>query len=143
MAEIRDYTPEDYLPVRAALEEGGIFYEGRDSAENYRALTESDLSFILVAEEEGELVGSIVAQQFGRSLGFLWSAAVAEGFRRRGIATQLMSEAEERLRSNGVREIWGFVDVVNEASQSLLRSHGWEFNTNNKYYGPWKTTRTF
>jgi ribosomal protein S18 acetylase RimI-like enzyme len=138
MALIRQYSPLDYPEIRKNLEEAGIFYEGRDSRENYNALAESDSGLILVAEKNEEVAGSLVAQQFGISLAFMWSGVVAEKYRRRGIATNLSTVAEHELRARGVREIWGFVDVANLASQALLKKFGFQTNEDHKYFGPWK-----
>jgi ribosomal protein S18 acetylase RimI-like enzyme len=138
MSIIREYSPLDYSEVRKNLVEAGIFYEGRDSESNYRALAESDEGLILVAELDEEIAGSVVAQQFGISLALLWSLAVGEKHRRKGIATELAQTTEHQLRTKGVAEVWSFVDVTNKASQALLEKFGFQTNTAHKYYGPWK-----
>lgn len=138
MSRIRDYSPQDYPQVRKNLEEAGIFYVGRDSERNYAALVESESGLILVAEQDDEVAGSVVAQQFGISLAFIWSMAVAERYRRQGLASELARATENQLRTRGVREVWGFVDVTNLASQSLLKRFGFQTNEDHRYFGPWK-----
>lgn len=138
MAVIREYSPLDYPGVRRNLEEAGIFYEGRDSQRNYDALAQSDMGLVLVAEQDDEVAGNVVAQQFGVSLAMMWSLAVAEKYRRQGVATELIQTAEQLLRTREVTEIWGFVDVTNLASQALMKKFGFKINTDHKYYGPWK-----
>jgi ribosomal protein S18 acetylase RimI-like enzyme len=138
VAIIREYSPLDYPEVRRNLEEAGIFYEGRDSKENYDALVASDTGLVLVAEQEGEVAGSIAAHQFGVSIGLMWALGVAEKFRRRGIATELASTAEHQLKTLGANEVWCFVDVTNKASQAMLKRFGFQTDESHKYFGPWK-----
>jgi ribosomal protein S18 acetylase RimI-like enzyme len=68
----------------------------------------------------------------------MWSLAVAEKYRRQGIASELTVEMERRLKSRGVEEVWGFVDVTNLASQALLAKFGYETNPDHQYLGPYK-----
>ncbi len=135
---IRNFSIDDYPTVKHILEEADVYYEGRDSDENYEALTVQDPGSVLVAEVDGEIVGSVVGQRFGESLAILWSLAVAKEHRRRGVATELLACMERNLRDKGVRELWSFVDVTNLASQALVKKAGFSTNTDHKYYGPHK-----
>lgn len=135
---VRYFVANDYPTVRRNLEEAEVFYEGRDSEENYIALIDQDPGSVLVATIDGEVVGSMVGQRFGQSLAILWSLGVAEKYRRQGVATELMTVMERNLKDKGVKEIWSFIDVTNLASQALVRQLGHQINTDHKYFGPHK-----
>jgi ribosomal protein S18 acetylase RimI-like enzyme len=58
----------------------------------------------LVATHQGKVVGTIIAGYDGHR-GWLYAVAVLNGYRRRGIGSALMHEAERRLRAMGCRKI--------------------------------------
>src|SRR5258706_3689685 len=58
----------------------------------------------LVAVDDGKAIGTIMAGNDGHR-GWLYSVAVSENFRRRGIGTALVRDAETRLRALGCHKI--------------------------------------
>lgn len=70
-----------------------------------------DPSFVLiVAEAQGDCVGLIHGQLMRRLDGavmfLIYELTVAEEWRRRGIATQLVDAAREAAEANGAVDIW-------------------------------------
>jgi arsenate reductase len=59
----------------------------------------------LVAHRQGQLIGCVAVQVFGR-LGLLRSVAVAEPLRRQGLASQLLAAAEAMARKAGIDTLW-------------------------------------
>lgn len=93
-------------------------------AEDYR---------ILVATDGENLVGYIVAiiQNYPpirtiESYGFIQEIAVAQRFRRKGIARRLLRRSEEWLQEAGIRQVEVKIDVANEVSQKLFRGEGFD-----------------
>lgn len=116
------------------------FLRSKDATTNWAKYIASKLEDetyrILVAIDGQVLAGYVVAivqeyppirtvQQFG----FIQEIAVANQFRRRGIARQLFDSAEKWLLSIGVPQVEVNIDVLNEASQALFRSEGFTRHT--------------
>ena len=57
-----------------------------------------------VAEEGGALAGAILSGHDGRR-GYIYHAAVAEAFRRRGVGAALAERCLEALRAEGIRKV--------------------------------------
>lgn len=138
MARIDYYLPCDYPAVQRNMVEAEVYYEVRDSAENLNSMVAANPRSVLIALEGGDIVGSLLSSPLGVSISCIWGLAVAEKYRRRGIATMLLGAVEECLRDQGVKEIWPFVEVENVASQALFEKAGYTFNRDHRYYGPWK-----
>ena len=71
-----------------------------DSAEHVRAVVASDHAWLLVAEEDGRIAGTLIAAWDGWR-GHFYRLAVLPELRRRGIASALVRAGEERLRCRG------------------------------------------
>jgi ribosomal protein S18 acetylase RimI-like enzyme len=79
-----------------------------DSAAAVTALIAFDPQAVIVAEREGQIVGSVFAGWNGWR-GSLYRLAVHPGMQRRGIASALARHAVETLRSRGAARIDAFV----------------------------------
>lgn len=75
-----------------------------DTPESVALLLARDPEGLLVAEDDGAVVGAIVAGWDGWR-GNLYRLAVAPGHRRRGIGRALVAEAHAVLRSRGARRV--------------------------------------
>ena len=73
-----------------------------------RGLLERDPGALLVAERDGELVGTLIAGWDGWR-GNMYRLAVAPELRRQGIASRLIGEGERRLRAAGARRVTALV----------------------------------
>ena len=73
-----------------------------------RTLLERDPEALLVADDEGRIVGTIVAA-FDGWRGNLYRAAVVHERRREGVALMLVAEGERRLRARGARRVAAIV----------------------------------
>lgn len=97
---------------------------------------DDDTYRILVAHDGDTIAGYVVAivQEYPpirtiEKFGFVQEIAVADRFRRQGIARRLFEAAEEWLLSTGVPHIEVRIDVANEASQRLFRGEGFTPHT--------------
>ncbi len=75
-----------------------------DDAAGIEALLARSPGALLLAVDDGAIVGTVIAAWDGWR-GTLYRLAVAQGYRRRGIATTLVAEAERMLREQGARRL--------------------------------------
>jgi len=75
---------------------------------------------VLIAEADGELVGTLIAGWDGWRA-HLYRLAVSPAHRRQGIATALLAEAEQRLAGVGARRLDAMV-----LSDNPQAHHAWE-----------------
>lgn len=80
---------------------------------------------LLVAEEAGLIVGAVIAG-FDGVRGWIYHLAVAPAHRRRGIATELMRAAAERLRGLGCAKVNLQVRAANAGAVAFYRALGYE-----------------
>jgi ribosomal protein S18 acetylase RimI-like enzyme len=100
-----DRRPPDTRPAVAAL-------LGRDAAA------------VLLAEHEGELVGSVIAGWDGWRC-HLYRLAVRPAWRRQGVGAALLAAAEERFRELGATRSDAMVLDGNDLGQQLWRARGY------------------
>jgi ribosomal-protein-alanine N-acetyltransferase len=82
----------------------------------------------LVAEAEGEVVAYSIGEMewmHGVKVGHVMNIAVAEAWRRRGIARRLLDEIEGRFTERGAEYSYLEVRVGNEEAQRLYRKRGY------------------
>jgi ribosomal protein S18 acetylase RimI-like enzyme len=96
-----------------------------DDAPSLQALIEHDGSALLVAEDQGELVGSVLAGWDGWR-GSVYRLVVAPTHRRLGVGRRLLAEAEGHLHSVGGRRLCAIVVETEPAATGFWRAGGWE-----------------
>jgi ribosomal protein S18 acetylase RimI-like enzyme len=80
-----------------------------DTADDLRRAVADSPAHVLVAEVEGQVVGSIIGT-FDGWRGNIYRLAVHPDYRRRGIARALVAEAEKRLAEQGAKRITALVE---------------------------------
>lgn len=105
--EIRPAEARD-VPAVLALWERAAEPTSTDSAGAVTALLTRDPGALLVAEESGEMVGSVIAAWDGWR-GSIYRLAVAPAQRRQGLGRRLLGAAEERLQTLGVPRMHAIV----------------------------------
>lgn len=86
-------------------------------------LLEHDPEALLVAEDDGRIVGTLVVGWDGWRC-HLYRLAVEPGWRRRGVASQLVSVAREHARALGARRLDAQVDDDNELGRAFWSGVG-------------------
>jgi ribosomal protein S18 acetylase RimI-like enzyme len=105
---IRKCRPDECASVLDIWKEAGSMTSVTDTVETLARMLEMPATAVLVAEHDGRLVGTIVAA-FDGWRGNLYRLAILPAYRRRGVATLLVNEAERFLSSQGVQRIGGLV----------------------------------
>jgi ribosomal protein S18 acetylase RimI-like enzyme len=83
-----------------------------------------DREALLVAEIDGEIIGSLIAAWDGWR-GNMYRLAVREGHRRQGIAIALTRAGEDCLRERGARRITALVAVDDEVAGGFWQAAGY------------------
>jgi ribosomal protein S18 acetylase RimI-like enzyme len=104
MITLRAGTREDIEPVLAFWLDATAEPSTTDDAEGLAGLLQRSPGALLLAFDGDVLVGTIVAGWDGWR-GALYRLAVLPPYRRRGIATRLVTEAEQLLLGQGVRRM--------------------------------------
>lgn len=95
-----------------------------DTREALAALLGRDPGALILAEDDGVLIGSVIAGWDGWRF-HLYRLAVHPAYRRRGIGSALLRAAEDKARALGVTRIDAMVLDANEAGQQLWRARGY------------------
>jgi len=97
------------------------------SADTIRSFVERNDTFVIVAMESEEVVGSAMCMiSEERQEGRIASIAVLPGSRRKGTGVQLLEECERKFFRFGLEMSTLEVDVANEAAIGLYQSKGYE-----------------
>ncbi len=124
---IRKLTPEDLPALLELWRSSGLPHEprGRDSLESLLREMELNPEGFIGAFHKGEMIGALIASYDGRR-GWINRLAVRPGYRRTGVATALIKEAERVLAKRGARVVAALVYSGNEPSLSLFSKLGYE-----------------
>lgn len=125
MARIRSAREEDRAAVLGLWEAAGMLA--------YTPTAELDLAnalrhqpdLLLVAEDEGGVVGTVTGTTDGRR-GWIFRLAVAPGARRRGIGRALVAEVERRLAARGVPQVNLLVFAEERDAAAFWAARGYE-----------------
>ncbi len=121
--KIRHYRPSDYPYVKEILEQGGLFWEISDSDEQLKRKIENDPGSIIVAEEDGKVVGTnFMVFDF---LPFMFRVAVHQDHRGSGVFGQLMDRGEQMIKERGYHHVTVLVNTNHPEVQELYQKRGY------------------
>ncbi len=120
--------PEDYAAAARLWEtmEKGVHVGTSDAPAEIEKKLQRDPDLFLVAESDGELIGTVIGGFDGRR-GFIYHLAVEAAYRQRGIGSRLMDEVEARLRARGCVRCYLFVTPDNHEAMHYYERHGWKW----------------
>ncbi len=126
MLTMRILSADDYAAVRALWEAAGLHIRpgGRDSQEAFARQIASGCQIVIGMEDDSRLVGVVLATHDSRR-GWINRLAVHPDYRRRGIGTQLVREAERELKARDLPVLCAHIESWNTASQALFRRLGY------------------
>ena len=119
--------PEDYPVVYALWSTAGpgIHVRRSDDLDEIGKKVQRDPDLFLLAELDGQVVGSVLGGFDGRR-GMVYHLAVADVYRKRGIGSILMDELEKRLRQKGCLRYYLLVTNDNLEAMCFYQARGWE-----------------
>ena len=124
--KIRDFEIEEYDILIELWEKAGLPYRplGRDSKENIsKQIEQPNISFLFVESEE-KIVGSIIISHDGRK-GWINRVAILPEYRKLGIASYLIDDAEKRLKKIGIDIVACLIEDWNIQSLKLFDNLGY------------------
>jgi ribosomal protein S18 acetylase RimI-like enzyme len=124
--EIREFRPADYDAVMSLWQVSGLPLkpDGRDSRDKILKEITQETATFLVAEDDGRLIGTVLATHDGRK-GWINRLAVLPEFRHRGIARLLLKEAEDSLYRRGLEIITCLIEDDNPGSMAFFQKAGY------------------
>ena len=103
----------------------GIHLRRSDEPQEIQKKLQRDADLFLVAELENRIIGAVLGGFDGRR-GMVYHLAVADAYRKQGIAVQLMEELEARLRAKGCIRSYLLVTADNLEAIRFYEAHDWK-----------------
>ncbi len=132
---LREMRPEDYDAVIKLWEAAGLPYKprGRDSRSAIEQQLRLPTAIYLVAELDGQIVGSVLGTHDGRK-GWINRVAVHPDHRRKGIARRLVEAVERRCLELGIEIFAALIEDWNETSMKVFARLGYVKHDDIFYY---------
>ena len=127
-------TEQDYDAVRALwLTIRGFGIRALDdSREDVTRFIRRNPTTSVVAEMEGNIIGSILCGSDGRQ-GALYHVCVAKAYRRQGIGTRMVGYCMHQLKEMGINKVGLIAFTSNEAGNAFWKQIGWQKSDVNYY----------
>jgi ribosomal protein S18 acetylase RimI-like enzyme len=109
---LREFRESDYDAAITVWRACGLTLKPSDTLAELRKLVERNPGLFLVAEEDGDVAGTVIGAWDGRR-GWVYHLAVRPAAQRRGTARLLMDEVERRLRAAGATKLNLMIEPAN------------------------------
>jgi ribosomal protein S18 acetylase RimI-like enzyme len=131
---VRPFRIQDYREVRKLWKESGLQIRPGDSEKEIRVKVRRDPELFLVAEKDGEIVGSVIGAWDGRR-GWIYHLGVLPDHQREGVATRLVREVERMMKAKGVVKVNASVYRWNRRSMAFFRKRGYDHDWKTIHFG--------
>jgi N-acetylglutamate synthase len=125
--KITDLVPADYEAVMR-LWNSAAGVRASESREEYERMLRRNPGLSPAARSGNELAGAVLCGHDGRR-GYLYHLAVAEAFRRQGIARALVERSLQGLAREGIARCTIFLVADNAAGRTFWQQNGWRERT--------------
>jgi GNAT superfamily N-acetyltransferase len=135
MITVREGTINDVKDALEMWRVTGIPWkpEGRDAAQELRRQLGTSNVKLLVAEEDGTVVGNILGSHDERK-GWLNHLAVLPEYEGKGVAAMLLEGLEQWFQSRGLAIFAALIDHDKRRSQSFFAKHGYSYGGHIQYW---------
>ena len=132
---VRKFRLKDYDRVLELWAEGRLPFRprGRDSRMNLARQIRLPNALFLVAENDGRVVGTVLATHDGRK-GWINRLAVDSAYRGKGIGRRLVREAERWLAGSGLSIFACLIEDDNGGSMKFFKRLGYIKHTEILYF---------
>ncbi len=132
---MREFRIEDYDQVIELWRNCGLPFRpnGRDSRERIAKEIEKPMPLFLVAECEGDVVGTLFGTTDGRK-GWINRLAVRPDHQRKGLAKQLIKEMEARFEALGLEVFSCLIEDHSDSSMRLFEEVGYKEDPSVHYF---------
>jgi ribosomal protein S18 acetylase RimI-like enzyme len=120
---IRKATSHDFRAVLGLWERSRSGHA--ETEDTLEAIERLEPGALLVHEEDGEIVGALIAA-FDGWRGNMYRLAVKPGHRRAGIARRLVEAGEARLKAQGAPKVTALVGRGDTQAEGLWRAAGYK-----------------
>jgi ribosomal protein S18 acetylase RimI-like enzyme len=128
MVTLRSGLPDDAHAILDVWREADAEPTATDEPERLRHLMVANAQALIVADDGGRLVGTVIAGWDGWR-GGIYRLAVIPDHRRRGLGRQLVEEAVRRLRAAGAARMSAIVVDDDEGALAFWTAMGWQRQT--------------
>jgi [ribosomal protein S18]-alanine N-acetyltransferase len=132
--KLRSYASSDFealYEIDQLCYARGLAYS-KPELRNYLRLPGGDC---VIGESEGKIAGFLISARED-IYGYIVTIDVLEPYRRRGVATKMLLEAERRLLAAGARKIELETATDNASGIAFWRKHGYRVRGTKKQYYP-------
>ena len=126
--KLRSATSADIAAVLSLWRAAGAEVSATDDEDGVAALLKRDPEGLIVADDDGVIIGTAIAAWDGWR-GNIYRVAVHPDRRRERIALALIGQAEHRLRARGARRITLIVVSTEPVAMAFWRSCGYAEQT--------------
>jgi len=127
LCELRELTAADY-EAALALWNSAPGVRTNEPREEFERILQRNPGLGTAAWIGKELAGAVLCCHDGRR-GYLYHLAVAEKFRRRGIARAIVDRCLQLLTREGIQRCTIFLIAENETGKTFWLNHGWRERT--------------
>jgi ribosomal protein S18 acetylase RimI-like enzyme len=124
MLTLRSGRPEDTHAILDVWREADAEPTVTDEPERLRHLMAADVDALILAEDGGRLVGTVIAA-WDNWRGGIYRLAVVPDHRGSGLGQRLVEEAVQRLRAAGAARLSAIVVDDDEGAMAFWTAMGW------------------
>jgi purine-nucleoside phosphorylase/ribosomal protein S18 acetylase RimI-like enzyme len=124
---IRDCRLDEVEAVLGLWREAGATVSSTDTERDLHRAVADGPTWVLVAEHQGRLIGSVIGA-FDGWRGNIYRLAVHPGHRRQGVAQALLVEVEGRLREQGAKRITALVETGHADAVGFWSAVGYQID---------------
>lgn len=144
-------TQEDVVIVDApAGKRAGLEWILEESFEGWYLMhskrTLRDIELVRAAVSSGKPVGLVMLKTLEGTVGYVYYIAVAQAYRKKGIAKLLLEDAIRLFKGYRLKEVFASVEERNEPSEALFASEGFtrtSFSEVSKLHGSLHTLNMY